>query len=155
MMWRTLVTLEGARGRLRGEAGDPGQGRVEARTFASGLAHLRDQLAGSGGGRCQHRPLAFTKSVGAATPQLAQAACAGEVLRSVTFEFARFASGGAEEVVFVVRLGEVTISGHALAMAEGSQASGGAPLVETVELTYRRIEWEHRLAKTMAADSWA
>jgi type VI secretion system secreted protein Hcp len=152
MIWQLHVTIEGQRGRIRGEVGDPKLGRLSARTYASAIRSLRDTAAGTGGGRRQHQPLTFCKDVGPATPQLAQAACTGEVLRSVLFEFVRATEGGQEEVFFAVRLHDATISGHRLTMPD---ANGDQPLGEEIDLTYRRIEWEHRLAKTMAADEWA
>lgn len=152
MSWRLVVTIEGARGRLRGELGDPRQGRMRARTFASALRCLRDAAAGGGGGRRQHQPLTFTKDAGPATPALAQVACSGEVLRWVLFEFSDSLDGGQEEVVFAIKLLDATISGHRMLLAEGEPAR---PLGEEVDLTYRRIEWEHRGARTMSADEWA
>lgn len=153
MIWHLVVTIEGQRGRIRGEIGDPKQGRMLARTYSSGIRGLRDAAAAaSGGGRRQHQPLTFIKDAGAATPYLAQAACSGEVLRSVLFEFTQVDNAGQEEVLFTVRLLDATLSGHRLEMPDGT---GGRPLGECVDLTYRRIEWEHRPAKTMSADEWA
>lgn len=151
MIWQLIATVEGQRGRLRGELGDPAQGRMAVRAFASGIRALRDAAQGAGGGRRQHQPLTIVKDVGAATPQLAQAACTGEALRSVLFEFVRFAEGAREEVLFTVRLHDATVSGHRLVLPDGE---GGRPFAEELDLTWRRIEWEHRLAKTMAADEW-
>ncbi len=152
MIWRLRITLEGQRGRLRGEVGDGKQGVVWARSFASAVRSLRDSAGSAAGGKAQHQPLTLRKDVGAATPQLAQAACTGEVLRSVLCEFVSVVEGGAEEVTFTVRLLDATVSGHRLLLAEGVVAGN---LVEEFDLTYRRIEWEHRQAKTMAADEWA
>lgn len=151
MIWRLRITLEGQRGRLRGEVGDGKQGVVWARSFASAVRSLRD-TAGSTAGKAQHQPLTLRKDVGATTPQLAQAACTGEVLRSVLCEFVSVVEGGTEEVTFTVRLLDATVSGHRLVLAEGAVAGN---LTEEFDLTYRRIEWEHRQAKTMAADEWA
>jgi len=151
MIWRTFAVLEGPRGRLRGEIGEPGDGRIEVRSFAAAIRALRDAAAGGAGGRRQHQPLMFSKDTGAMTPQLAQAACTGSVLRSVVFSFVRFVEGGRDETSFVVRLSDVTVSGHRLVLP----ASGaGLALAEEVDLTFRRIEWEHIGAKTMAADEW-
>lgn len=152
MIWRLRVTFEGQRGRLRGEVGDPRHGVVAARAYASAVRSPRDAGSGGGGGRAQHQPLTISKDVGAATPQLAQAACSGEVLKSVLCEFIQVVDGGAEEVAFAVRLHDATISGHRLRLPEGD---GLRALAEELDLTYRRIEWEHRQAKTMAADQWA
>jgi type VI secretion system secreted protein Hcp len=151
MIWRCYVTITGARGRFRGEVGDPKNGRMALTGYASALRSPRD-AATAAGGRRQHQPLTLVKEVGAATPQLAQAACTGEVLRTVTCEFMRFADGGVEELLFVVNLSDATISGHRIALAP---AESGQALREEIDLTYRRIEWEHRVAKTMAADEWA
>lgn len=152
MIWRLRITLEGQRGRLRGEVGDGKQGVVWARSFASAVRSLRDTAGSAAAGKAQHQPLTLRKDVGAATPQLAQAACTGEVLRSVLCEFVSVVEGGAEEVTFTVRLLDATVSGHRLLLAEGAVAGN---LTEEFDLTYRRIEWEHRPAKTMAADEWA
>ncbi len=151
MIWRLRVTLEGQRGRLRGEVGDGRQGIVWARSFASAVRSLRDSSASASAGKAQHQPLTLRKDVGPATPQLAQAACTGEVLRSVLCEFVSVVEGGAEEVTFTVKLLDATVSGHRLVLAEGAAAGN---LTEEFDLTYRRIEWEHRGAKTMAADEW-
>lgn len=145
------ATFEGQRGRLRGEFGDPRQGVVEGRTFSSAIRSLRDSAGSAGSGKAQHQPLTITKTLGPATPQLAQAACSGEVLRSVLCEIIHFSTSGVEEVVFTVRLLDVTISGHRLLLPDGDSSRA---MTEEIDLTYRRIEWEHRLAKTMAADAW-
>ncbi len=152
MIWRTFAVIEGPRGRLRGEVGEPGEGRVEVRAFTAAIRALRDAAVGGTGGRRQHQPLTFTKDVGPITPQLAQAACSGVVLRSVAFSFVRFAEGGREEVSFIVRLHDVTVSGHRLQLPNGRD---GRPLSEEVDLTFRRIEWEHCAGKTIAGDEWA
>lgn len=152
MIWRLRITLEGQRGRLRGEVGDARQGVVWARSFASAVRSLRDSSGTASAGKAQHQPLTLRKDVGAATPQLAQAACSGEVLRSVLCEFVSVVDGGVEEVTFVVKLLDATVSGHRLVLSEGVAAGN---LAEEFDLTYRRIEWEHRQARTMAADEWA
>lgn len=152
MIWRLRLTLEGQRGRLRGEIGDGRQGTVWAHAFASAVRSLRDTAGKSAAGKAQHQPLTLSKDVGAATPHLAQAACTGEVLRSVLCEFISVVEGGAEEVTFTVRLLDATISGHRIALSERVEARN---LVEEFDLTYRRIEWEYRPARTMAADEWA
>lgn len=152
MIWRLLVAIEGQRGRVRGEVGDPKHGVVEALSFASALRSPRDSAAGAAAaGRAQHQPLTMRKAVGAATPQLAQAACTGEVLRSVVCDFVRIVEGGAEEVWFTIRLHDATIAGQRIILPESELAR--TP-VEEVDLAYRRIEWEHRPARTMAADQW-
>lgn len=150
-VWHLVLTIEGQRGRMRGEVGDPAQGRLLARSYASGVRALRDS-AGGGGGRRQHQPVTITRDAGPATPLLAQAACAGEVLRSVLCEFLHAGSDGAEEVLFAVRLHDATVSGHRLVMPD---VAGGRPLGEEFDLTYRRIEWEHRPSHVLAADAWA
>jgi len=151
MTWRLRVTFEGQRGRLRGEIGDIRQGIVTARSYNSAIRSLRDSAGGPAAGKSQHQPMTIRKDVGPATPQLAQAACTGEVLRLVLCEFTNFNQGGVEEVVFAVRLHDVTISGHRMVLPDIAE---GCVLAEELDLTYRRIEWEHRLAKTTAADQW-
>mgnify|MGYP003393761479 CR=1 FL=1 len=54
MIWSLRVTLDGQRGRLRGEVGDPRQGIIAARAFASGVRALRDTAGGSAGGRVRY-----------------------------------------------------------------------------------------------------
>ncbi len=151
MIWSLRVTLEGQRGRMRGEVGDSKLGVVMALSYTSAIRSLRDTAGGKTGGRPAHQPLTLAKHVGAATPQLAQAACTGEVLRSVLCEFLHVVDGGTEEVAFSVRLQDVTVSGHRLVLPEMPVTR---ELTEEFDLTYRRIEWEHRPSKTMAADQW-
>lgn len=151
MSWQCLLSVEGARGRFKAER--QGDARLALRSFAGALRALRDAASGQAQGRRQHQPVAVTKEAGAATPQFAEAACTAEVLRSALFEFVRRGEGGAAETVLTVRLVDATVSGHRLELADaGLHAS--APLLEHIEFAFRRIEWEHRPSRTVAADEW-
>jgi type VI secretion system Hcp family effector len=98
--------------------------------------------------------VAFRKSVGAATPQLALAACSNEVLKTVFFEFMHTAQDGGEEVLFTIKLANATVCAHRIFVPDVKGAGVADPLSEEVELAFQRIEWEHRAAHTMSFDDW-
>lgn len=149
MSWRAWMVCERALGgRLRGESGDGADGRIAVLRFAAGISAGRD--GADSAHRRVHAPLVVAKAAGPATPLLAQAACTGEALRSVVITCCRPVPGAqGEEPVLIVRLEDAHLAAHRLILP----AAGDAPL-EELEIAFRRIAWEHRPARTMAADAW-
>jgi type VI secretion system Hcp family effector len=75
-----------------------------------------------------------------------------EVLPSVLFEFIhRRPDGGEETVYFTIKLTNAFVSNISRFTAKEKELP---PELERVALTYGKIEWEHKEAKTMAADTW-
>ena len=98
--------------------------------------------------------MVIRKKVGAATPQIAQALCTNEVLKSVLFEFVRTTKDGKEEVQYTVTLKNATISANRIYLPDVTGTDQKLDLSEEVQFTFQQIDWEHKIAKTMASDDW-
>jgi type VI secretion system Hcp family effector len=149
-----LVTIVGARqGRFRGEGVREGsRDRIIALLFDHDLSADKDN-AGRPDGRVRTRSLTFTKSIGAASPQIFAAATTGETLETVTFEMYRASGGGGgggggggSEAFYTVTLRDARI-------VSLKQYTEKGWFYETVGLSYGRIEVEHRASKARAQDA--
>ena len=153
MAFEFYVTIDGAQGRIKGEADYTGHvGKIPGRYFRSRLAVPRDGAAGQ---KRKHEPLTFRKQVGLSSPRLLAALCSGELLTSVLFEFIHRAKDGQETVGFTIKLTDATICGHTLVSPEVTQGTG--VLEEEIEMTARRITWESKGADGVvkATDDWS
>jgi type VI secretion system secreted protein Hcp len=156
MAYEFYVTIEGTKqGKFKGESPRAGHTAKLAGTwFKSSVVSPRDTATGAAAGKRRHEPLVFRKEVGAATPQIAQALCTNEVMKSVLFEFCATNAQGAEEVVFTIKLVNATISSQRILLPETKSDDVNVHLQEEIEFTFQRIEWESKLGKTMAVDDW-
>ena len=110
---------------------------------------------GQASGKRQHSPIVSTKKWGAARPQLFEALTATEVLRTVLVEFVETRRTGAEDAYQTIKLTNATVSGMRMHLNEpppGEPADNRA--LEGVSLTFQRIEFENKPAKTAAMDDW-
>lgn len=156
MAFEFYVTIDGAQGRIKGEADHAGHaGKIPGRWFRSRLAVPRDGAGGSQGQRRKHEPLTFRKIVGISSPRMLAALCSGELLPSVLFEFIHRTKEGQEAVGFTIKLSDATICGHTL-VSPGLDAGHGL-MEEEIEMTARRISWEARGGDSVAkaTDDWS
>jgi type VI secretion system secreted protein Hcp len=146
------VSITGAtQGKFKGEGvPKPHQDKIGGLKFVHSMAVPRDANTGAATGRRVHTPIVFTKLWGPASPQLAQALTRNEMLPSVQFEFLqRNPDGGDQKVYYVIKLTNAFVA-YVELFTMGEDPEG----LETVGLTYGKIEWEHKEAKTLAADTW-
>lgn len=157
MAYEFYVSIEGTKtGKFKGESlRTPHKDKMPGFFYQSGIDSPRDMASGQASGKRQHIPVVFRKKVGAATPQLANALVTNEVLKTVLFEFVQTTKDGKEEIVFTIKLLDSTVSGHRIVLPDVTSGSTvNQDLFEEVQLTFGKIEWEHKVAKTMAIDDW-
>jgi type VI secretion system secreted protein Hcp len=134
----------------RGLGGDAAQ--IPVRTLTEEIASPRDAATGQATGKRQHMPVTLVKSLDSASPQLFMAAVTNEILSSVRCTFYRDRGvGGVASPYFRLVL---TNAGIADLKMAGDGATNGNEL-ESVALTYQRIELTDLDTNTSALDDWA
>ncbi|HTU03780.1 MAG TPA: type VI secretion system tube protein TssD [Candidatus Sulfotelmatobacter sp.] len=151
------VTIKAAvQGTLKGQGLKPESGRIPVVSFELGVVESIDPGSGLPSGRRQHKPVVFRKEVGAASPQLFQAAVTNEVLKSVVFEFMKSSPEGKEVVDHSVTLTNAVICSFRDSVQIGQQ---GGPVVdsrelEEISLSFQKIEMVNVTGGTQAVDDW-
>jgi type VI secretion system Hcp family effector len=102
-------------------------------------------------GKTQYQPLAITRRVGVASPQLFQALATNEILATVALKFVALSAEGAEEVYYTITLKNAMV----VALSQFLGPPDGAwplplGLMETVSLRYQSITLEHLKGGTVA-----
>jgi len=138
-----LVSIEGAKqGRFKGEGNkDQTRDKIVGLFYQHEMAAKRD-ADGKPEGRARHEVLTITKGVGAASPQILQAAASGEVLKTVVIEMYQ---GGTAEAFYTVTLSNARI-------VSLKQFNEKGWYYETVGLSFEKMEVEHRGSKSKAVD---
>lgn len=157
MAYEFYVSIEGTKqGKFKGESiRDAHADKIPGLALDWEIKSPRDVSSGLASGKRQHGPITFTKEWGPASPQIFQALCTNEVLKSVLFEFIRTTKEGTEEVHYTIKLVDATVASlkpH-VGMAKHEGRTDVHEL-EDVAVTYRRVELESKLGKTMATDDW-
>lgn len=123
----------------------------------------RDVATGQMSGKRQHGTVRIIKEWDANTPMLLNALVNNERISEALFEFVRTdQKKAAEEVYFSIKLTDGTIS--EIVQRTGGGISGASSAkhdsrqdtmeIEVVHFTFDKIEWEHKIDKTMASDAW-
>lgn len=156
MAYEFYITIEGTKqGKFKGESERQNHStKLAGFYFQSTVSSPRDQATGQASGKRRHDPVVIRKKVGAASPQIAQALCSNEVLKSVLFEFVRTTKDGKEEIQYTVKLTNATISANRIYLPDVTGTEQKLDLSEEVQFTFQQIDWEHKIAKTMASDDW-
>jgi type VI secretion system secreted protein Hcp len=150
------VTVEGSKqGKLKGESPrEQHKDKLPGLGFHYSVSSPRESGSGQATGRRTHQPVSFVKEWGAATPQLFQALCTNEVLKSVLFEFVRTNDNGEEYVFHTIKLTNAQVNEiEQYVEPPPTQSQETGPL-EKISFTFQRIELENRDGKTMAVDDW-
>lgn len=115
-----------------------------------------DISSGHASGKRIHKPITITKAWDANTPLLFTALTTNEVLKTVEFNFVLPNKEGKEEVYFTITLTDAVVAAQKLYMSGGGQKMLREDVhdLEDVSFTFRKIEVESKLAKTMATDDW-
>jgi type VI secretion system secreted protein Hcp len=142
------LSIEGAKqGKFKGSHAKRSDAIV-ARGLSFDIISPRDVASGQASGKRQYKPIQITKPIDGSTPQILQALATNEVLKSVTFEFVRTNPNGEEEVWYVIKLTNATVSAY----HQGNDTNGQPS--EEVCFTFQKIEVEHKTDKTTYADDW-
>lgn len=152
------IHIEGAtQGKIDGNVDQAGREKmIRGYRFESRTTIPRHTDTGQPTGTRTHHPLMFSKHVDRASPLLWGAMTTGESLGIVRFDFYRINEEGKNEKFYSVTLRDAIIVDMRSELQDTSTASGteSEEMRESVYLTYRRIEWEHHIDSTAAADDW-
>lgn len=157
MAYEFYVTIEGTKqGKFKGESvREAHKEKMAGLAFHYECISPRDMATGQASGKRQHKPVVFTKEWGAASPQIFQALCTNEVLKSVLFEFVRTTADGTEEIYHTVKLSNATIASVNQEVAQTAEGQRfDTHELERIALSFQRIEIENKTGKTMATDDW-
>ncbi len=136
-----------AHGNVPIKGGDDGtQTTMDVLKFQQGIVSPRDAASGQATGKRQYNPITIVKRVDASTPRLFQACATNEILPAVQFVL-RPPGASADQL-------KVTLTDAACADLTDSTSEGGTLELETIHFTFRKIEVEHLIGKTMFQDDW-
>ncbi|HEY7724607.1 MAG TPA: type VI secretion system tube protein TssD [Anaeromyxobacteraceae bacterium] len=146
------------------------EGWIEVFFYEHEVKSPRDAATGMASGKRQHGPVKFIKRVDSTSPGLWQALANNDTLKKAEFKFFKNNRQGELEHYFSVMLEDGGVSNihsqfnqaemaardtaAASAGAKRGEAAFAAPALEEVSFTYRKITWEHKIAKKMAQDDW-
>jgi type VI secretion system secreted protein Hcp len=134
---RISVTIHGAKqGVFKGDR----SGKISATAFTLESKSPADGASGRASGKVQNLPVTITKDVDAASPQIFQALCTNESLKSVTIEAYMIGPDGKEAVVQTVRLTSAVVTGLRQYVDAGGNTPSPGPR-EEVSFTYQSIEF--------------
>jgi type VI secretion system secreted protein Hcp len=160
MAYEFYVTIEGTRqGAFKGESiREAHSNKIAGLAYHHAIKSPRDVATGLASGKRQHGPITITKEWGAASPQLLQALCTNEVLKSVLFEFFHTTPDGQEEVYHTITLTNATVSAieYTTGIGDNSKTTSAYDTheLERVSFTYQRIVVESLTGQTSAEDDW-
>ncbi|MNH20802.1 Major exported protein [compost metagenome] len=114
-----------------------------------------DPQSGQPSGQRVHKPFMFTSSLNKATPLMYNALASGEMLPKVTVNWYRTSVEGKQELFFVTELTDATIVKINAVMphAQDKENADFTQLIE-VSLSYRKINWDHKVSGTAGSDDW-
>lgn len=130
------------------------------------LSAPRDVSTGKAKGKRHHKAMKVTKEWGAASPVIFNAVAHNELLNSVIMTFWDKDVQGADRNYYTIKLTDAHIvnlrvfTGEKGSADAASHATAKNPTeFDTVELeeisfSFRRIDVEHMVAKTMGSDDW-
>jgi type VI secretion system secreted protein Hcp len=163
MAYEFYVKTKGqTQGPFKGES--PRKGHTEK---AAGISYQheinspRDVATGLPSGKRQHKAIKFTKEWGASSPQYFQALVTNENLSEVVLEFIKTTKEGKEDIYYVIKLTNATVSNIRYMTGVGESAGSAKTTstydtheLEEISLTYEKIDVEHKIATTAASDDW-
>ncbi|MCA8956194.1 MAG: type VI secretion system tube protein Hcp [Planctomycetes bacterium] len=152
------VHIEGAtQGKLDGDVDQEGREKmIRGYRFESRSTIPRHADTGQPTGTRTHHPLVFSKHVDRSSPQLWQAMTSGESLKVVRFDFYRINESGENEKYYSITLSEAIVVEMKSELEDTSKATDlqAEEMREYVSLTFKKIQWEHLIESTAAADDW-
>lgn len=142
---KLLVTVTGAKqGAFKGGGKD---GAIEAFGFHMSVVAPKDVATGQASGKRQHKAITFKKPLDASSPQFLTAIDNNETLPTVTIRFVGADAQGKEGDVETVVLTNASV-------ASFDQSDDESGDVDTVALTFEKIEMTNVPGKTSSSDSW-
>jgi len=108
----------------------------------------RDAASGLPTGKRQHKPVVITHEMGGSSPQFLSALATNEVLDKVVINFFRTDKTGKEVNYYTITLTDGSVS-------DDTQYTSGNTVLEDIAFTFRTIQQEDKIAKTMFIDDWS
>jgi type VI secretion system secreted protein Hcp len=128
-------------------------GKIEASGFSYGMVSPRDMTTGLSTGRRQHKPIRIKKEWSAASIQLFRAMEENELLTMVTLDFFSVDQATGQMLLdHSINLTNAFITSieHSSEVLTSTEAASKLPPMETLELTFQKIELIDHKSKTMA-----
>jgi type VI secretion system Hcp family effector len=156
MAYEFYISIEGTKqGKFKGDSlREKWKGKITGISFHYEVKSPRDTATGQANGKRQHQPLKITKRWGAASPQVFQALVTNEILKTVLFEFVTTDLNGEEQIFQTIKLLNASIIGFRPYTSIVGVDNHNTDELEEVSFTFKRIEIENRIGKTMATDDW-
>jgi type VI secretion system secreted protein Hcp len=124
-------------------------------SYQSEITIPTDQHTGLATGNRWYKPFRITKEVDSASPQLFQACCTGEHLKSVLLTLVNINKTGTEQVYYTVTLTDATIVNiKQMKLETFRDQTAKVPDLEEIEYRFRQITVEHKIAAKSASDDW-
>jgi type VI secretion system secreted protein Hcp len=145
------MTVKGHKqGSFKGEdnAGPKKLGIITVVGYQYEVSSPRDAASGLPTGKRQHKPVVITHEMAGSSPQFLNALATNEVLDEVVINFFRTERTGQEVNYYTVKLTDATVS-------DDKQYTSGNTVLEDIAFTFRKIEQEDKIAKTMFVDDWS
>jgi type VI secretion system secreted protein Hcp len=131
------------------------EGWIRCSAFENGCDAPFDAQSGMATGKRRYEPIKILKEIDSTTPLLWAALTTNENIPSAEFYFFRPSQKGIEEHFYTIKLTNARVGRmktYQLSMFDVDTAK--VPMVDEVEFTFQKIEWEHKPASKMASDDW-
>lgn len=157
MGYQVYITVTGAKqGAFKGGAMEKGrEGKIKAIAVSYGVAIPKDASSGLPTGRRQHKPLSFSLEWDICSPQFFSAAFTNEALKNVTIEYYGTGRDGLSKVDHTIVLTNANITEATESYAAIVNGVADGRDIQTVTVTYQRIEITSNTGNTSAIDEWS
>jgi type VI secretion system secreted protein Hcp len=146
------ISVKGAKqGQFKG---DNPSGKMIGLSFETDVTSPRDVATGQASGKRQHKPVRIIKAWGPASPQFYEALVTNELLTEVLLEFVQKTPQGIEQVFFSFKLINAALSGFRQYTGPLPGSTADFHELEEIDFVFQKIELQHLIAKTSAADTW-
>ena len=156
MAYQVYATVTAAKqGVFKGDTTQKGhEGKIRLTAIGYGVVSQRDAASGMATGKRVEQPVVFSLNWNACSPQFFSAAYSNENLTTVLFEYFSTDKTGAERLDHTVKLTNASIAEiHDNYAATDTGAPNGNE-VQTVSLTFQKIEITNTVGGITAVDDW-
>lgn len=157
MAYQIYATVTAAKqGVFKGDSTQKGhEGKIKVTAIGYGVVSPRDAASGLATGKRVHQPVVFSLNWNACSPQFFAAAYSNENLTTVLFEYFNSDKTGVEKLDHTVKLTNASIAevhNHYAAATDSGAPDGNE--VQTVSLTFQKIEITNTAGGITAIDNW-
>ncbi|HHR6502239.1 TPA: Hcp family type VI secretion system effector [Providencia alcalifaciens] len=131
------------------------EGSIEVIEFVHAINIPTDNNSGKLTGTRIHSPVVFVKEFDSSSPYLYKAVTTGQTLKSAEFKWYRINNSGQEAEYFNIKLENVRVVSVAPVMHNVKNAATEKfNHMESVQLRYEKITWNHKDGNIIHIDSW-